>query len=233
MPDPTKTRGFRNRNPGNIDFNPANKWLGQVGKEAGPNGRFCVFDSHENGIRALAALLTTYFDRHKLDTPAKIIGRWAPPNENDTGAYAAAIARALNVGVNEKIDLHSHGHMFGTVKAIIRHELGGVPYTDAQIDEGLRRFGLVRPAPTIAAAATTQTGRGALTVASFGGVAAAAQPVLGALGGLNPWLAALIVVVVLGAAAAWVLSKRMTDDRGAAIEPADAPDRVEAVEPQP
>lgn len=25
-----ENRGVRNRNPGNIDYNPANKWLGQL-----------------------------------------------------------------------------------------------------------------------------------------------------------------------------------------------------------
>ncbi|WP_347147235.1 hypothetical protein [Proteus vulgaris] len=47
-------RGERNNNPGNIDYNPRNKWKGLVGIETGvPNPRFCVFESPEYGIRAI------------------------------------------------------------------------------------------------------------------------------------------------------------------------------------
>jgi len=48
-------RGIRNQNPGNIDYNSRNDWQGQIGKE--PGGRFAIFDTPENGIRALGKLL--------------------------------------------------------------------------------------------------------------------------------------------------------------------------------
>lgn len=92
-------RGVRNRNPGNIDFNPANHWVGQIGKE--PGSRFCLFDTPENGIRALRKLLHTYYNKHGLHTVASIIKRWAPEVENDAGLTfvpwpnAAALALAI------------------------------------------------------------------------------------------------------------------------------------------
>jgi hypothetical protein len=53
--DPKLSRGYRNRNPGNIEHLPTNKWLGL---ETPPSdGRFCRFRSHQHGIRALALLL--------------------------------------------------------------------------------------------------------------------------------------------------------------------------------
>ena len=56
----TQPRGVRNRNPGNIDFNPRNAWQGQLGLEQGvANPRFARFDVAENGIRALGKLLTS------------------------------------------------------------------------------------------------------------------------------------------------------------------------------
>ena len=94
--DPKTTRGYRNRNPGNIEHVPANKWQGLA--EPPSDGRFCRFTTHEFGIRALAALLVTYQDRHKLRTPRAIIERWAPKVENDTAAYVAVVARRLGVG---------------------------------------------------------------------------------------------------------------------------------------
>lgn len=39
-------RGIRNNNPGNIDFNPLNAWLGQIGLEVGvAKPRFARFDT--------------------------------------------------------------------------------------------------------------------------------------------------------------------------------------------
>ena len=57
--DPKLTRGYRNRNPGNIDHVPSNKWLGladpplEPPPRAGGRARFCVFKTHQHGIRAL------------------------------------------------------------------------------------------------------------------------------------------------------------------------------------
>lgn len=58
------TRGIRNNNPGNIDYNPANKWQGQLPMDKVIEPRFCRFESPEYGIRALMKLLSTY---HKKD----------------------------------------------------------------------------------------------------------------------------------------------------------------------
>ena len=97
--DPRQTRGYRNRNPGNIEHQPANRWQGLADPpiEPPPAGggapRFARFVSHEYGIRALAMLLTTYQDRHGLRTIRGIVARWAPGRENDTEAYIAAVAR--------------------------------------------------------------------------------------------------------------------------------------------
>jgi hypothetical protein len=123
-------RGFRNGNPGNIDFNPANKWQGQVGLETrDPNGpgfkpRFAVFQSAAWGARALLLLLITYQDRHGLNTIRGIIGRWAPTNENDTGAYVREVAKATGFGPDQEIDLHFAEDALPIARAICRHELG-------------------------------------------------------------------------------------------------------------
>lgn len=132
------SRGIRNNNPGNIDFNPRNKWQGQTGIETGvANPRFATFDKPENGIRALAKLLRNYQKLHKLNTVREIINRWAPPVENATTAYVKACARALGVDQNEVIDLSDRRLLKALTIAVIRHENGLQPYSDFIIDTGI------------------------------------------------------------------------------------------------
>lgn len=138
-------RGIRNRNPGNIDYNPRNDWQGQIGKE--PGGRFAIFDTPENGIRALGKLLINYRGKDGMpgvggkgiDTPLEFINRWAPASENDTNAYAQAIAKRLGVGVRDSIDISRPQILRELVVGIIVHENGSNPYPSALIDEGIRR----------------------------------------------------------------------------------------------
>ncbi len=142
------TRGVRNNNPGNIDYNPRNDWQGQLGLEVGvAKPRFARFDSPENGIRALGKLLLAYRGKNGMpnvggpgiDTVRETISRWAPGSENDTEAYIGAVAKALGVQPNQPIDVRQPATLRGLVLAIIGHENGGVPYQGAVIDEGVRR----------------------------------------------------------------------------------------------
>ena len=144
MTDPKLSRGYRNRNPGNIDWSRNNHWQGQVGKEPGPGGRFAIFTSHDYGIRALAVLLIVYQDRYGLRTIERIIDRWAPSVENDTSAYASHVAKLTGFLTGQVLDLHQYAHLQPLVAAIITHELGGMPYAWAEIDQGLLLAG-VRP----------------------------------------------------------------------------------------
>ena len=144
----TTSRGVRNNNPGNIDFNPRNAWQGQLGLEVGVGRpRFARFDFPENGIRALGKLLLNYrgkdgmpgVGRPGIDTPLEFISRWAPASENDTNAYAQAIAKRLGVGVRDSIDISKPQILRELVVGIIVHENGCNPYPSALIDEGIRR----------------------------------------------------------------------------------------------
>lgn len=135
-----QTRGVRSNNPGNIDYNKANAWQGQLGLELGvPKPRFARFDTPENGIRALGKLLLTYQDKHKLRTVSAIINRWAPSNENDTASYVRAVERLTNTKPGDTIDLRSYGVMAGFVKAIIHHENAGFEYPEEILKEGVKR----------------------------------------------------------------------------------------------
>ena len=130
------SRGIRNNNPGNIEFNPRNRWQGQLGLEVdAAKPRFARFDQAENGIRALGKLLLNYrgkdgmpgVGRPGIDTPLEFISRWAPSNENDTQSYAQAIAKRLGVGIRDCIDITKQKVLREAVVGIIVHENGSNP----------------------------------------------------------------------------------------------------------
>ena len=130
---PAGPRGIRNRNPGNIRATSV-MWRGQIGSD----GEFCIFQTVHDGLRALAKLLTTYNDKYGLCTPRAIIGRWAPPNENDTNAYVAAVCVAVNTGPDDWLRLSDEQTLCDLMKGIIRHENGQQPYMDSQIIAAIR-----------------------------------------------------------------------------------------------
>lgn len=132
-----RSRGDRNNNPGNIEDNDQNKalWLGEI--EHGPNDdpRFLVFIDKEHGVRALVKILRGYQVKHGLKTVRQIISRYAPSSENNTAAYAAAVAAALGVKPDEEIRVDDH--MAALVRAIDKHEQGYQSVTDYQINYGI------------------------------------------------------------------------------------------------
>lgn len=173
----TQPRGIRNNNPGNI--RKGAPWQGLKRKEdreglQAKESAFCVFASPEWGIRALAKLLLTYQTRHGLRTVRQMIGRWAPPHENNTNAYVAGVARSVGVAADAMISMQDYRTALAMTKAIIRHENGMMPYSDATLTEGLRRAGIPTPsAPRKAAQADTGKvvgggiiGTGAVSVAA-------------------------------------------------------------------
>lgn len=129
-------RGIRNNNPGNIDRT-ADRWQGMAADQSG-DPRFVVFTAPVWGLRALAKVLLSYQRKHGLRTPAAIINRWAPPTENDTGAYARQVAKALGVGVNDTIDLQQPAMLQRILPAIVSHENGQQPYSAELIAEAVR-----------------------------------------------------------------------------------------------
>lgn len=117
---PRLPRGIRCCNPGNLRISKI-KWQGKVTPSADPE--FETFISPEMGIRAMAKDLLTGYRRGE-DTVTKIIAAWAPPSENNTGAYVKMVAAHLDVLPDQKLDVDSFPVMRGLVEAIIRHENG-------------------------------------------------------------------------------------------------------------
>jgi len=126
--NPHDPRGIRNNNPGNLNF------VGQAGavREAGPNGRFAVFRTAQEGLDALAKQLRLYAQRG-IRTVRDIISKFAPPGENNTQAYIASVSRSLGVAAGGTIDVNDPHVMQGLMNAIIRVENGRNPYSAAQL----------------------------------------------------------------------------------------------------
>ena len=132
----TAPRGVRNNNPGNIDYNPLNNWKGLNPKSKELDSRFCVCISAEYGIRALLILLRNYEKKYKLNTVRKIINRWAPSSENNTSSYVNHVAKQMEVGIDDVLDLSNREVLISLAKAIVVHENGVQPYCDAIYQSG-------------------------------------------------------------------------------------------------
>lgn len=93
-------RASRNFNPGNIEYNEFSNSGGPgfapSNGAVGTDGRFAVFPTREMGLAAQQNLLFGKEKYNKL-TIAEAINEYAPPNENDTGAYIRSVAAAAGV----------------------------------------------------------------------------------------------------------------------------------------
>ena len=125
-------RGIRNNNPGNIKLGTA--WDGLSDEQN--DDVFCQFKEPVWGIRALMRILLVYRFNYKIRTIEDIIGRFAPPSENDTEAYINYVCRVSDRLPDEILD-NSIEHYLPIVKAIIKMENGIQPYDDDVIVEGM------------------------------------------------------------------------------------------------
>jgi hypothetical protein len=121
----TAPRSLRNNNPGNIEHVPSFRWFGELPPDPAIEPRFARFDTPANGFRALARNLLNYQRRYSLRTVREIVNRWAPPVENETTAYVAAVARALGVHPDQALDLEDPPTLTALSRAIANYESGG------------------------------------------------------------------------------------------------------------
>jgi len=209
-------RGIRNHNPGNIRRS-SDPWQGLAERQS--DVEFFTFKSPIYGIRALARTLITYQDKHGLRTIRQIIGRWAPPVENNTNAYVRAVAEATDLDADQMLDLHTFDYLFPLTKAIIKHENGQQPYTDAQITKALVLAGVEPEAPSIQKTRTVKGGQAATAATAGVGVIEVVQqtidPARDALMGLAPYLEVakwlLLAVTLIGIGV--ILWARIDDHR--------------------
>lgn len=93
-------RGLRNNNPGNIRHN-SDVFQGEVNPSR--DQQFKQFKTMAHGYRAVFKILSNYYRNYKLDTIRKMIGRWAPENENNTAAYVSLVSSYSGIGPDDLI----------------------------------------------------------------------------------------------------------------------------------
>ena len=113
-------KGIRNNNPGNLRAS-ADDWQGKTGVD---EDGFVIFDTPENGARALSRTLDSYSTKHGLKTVAGILGRYAPTSENDTAAYIDRVSKGLGVKADQELDLNNPDTKTALMREIIAHENG-------------------------------------------------------------------------------------------------------------
>ena len=116
-----QVRGIRNNNPGNLRASNI-----ATGKADG----FSTFSSLTDGYRAMAEQLKMY-GNSGLENVASIVGKYAPPLENNTAAYIDSVVStmrrtlgAMELGATTRLDLGDPQVLKALVDAMIDHEIG-------------------------------------------------------------------------------------------------------------
>lgn len=126
------SRGIDNCNPGNIRLSKV-FYRGEV--QPSQDTAFKQFSSMEWGYRAMFVLLDTYARRYGLNTIRGMISRYAPPSENNTEAYIAAVCEWTGIAADEVLDTRSRQDMVPIVVAMSRIE-NGLPALRPQVEKG-------------------------------------------------------------------------------------------------
>lgn len=130
------SRGLDNRNPGNIRRS-RTRYKGEV--HPGRDAAFKQFEAVEWGYRAMFVLLYTYRKHNGCDTLRKMIGRYAPPSENDTGSYLRFVASAAGISPDVQVDTSDRRTMVAVVAAM-SHVENGVRARLADVERGWELF---------------------------------------------------------------------------------------------
>lgn len=114
-------RGYRNNNPGNIRIN-SDLFQGEI--RPSKDKSFKQFETMAYGYRAVFRILSNYYRNYKLDTIRKMIGRWAPENENDTDAYVKAVSGYAGIPADDPININDREQMTRIVAGMSKVENG-------------------------------------------------------------------------------------------------------------
>ncbi len=128
------TRGLRNNNPGNIRVS-TTAWQGEVEEFEKKDSIFEEFKDMAHGYRALLKLLQNYRKLYGLQTITEIIGRWAPPIENNTAGYISRVCKEMGVDASYVPNINDKEVMCSLAAAISQVE-NGVPAVMLDIEAG-------------------------------------------------------------------------------------------------
>lgn len=111
------TKAWRNNNPGNLRMSDFSKSQGAIGSD---RDGFAIFPSLEAGAKAKENLIfggKNYKDKTLTDA----IARYAPPNENNTGRYQAAILSSVG-GQNKRMSDYTPAERAAITAAMTKME---------------------------------------------------------------------------------------------------------------
>lgn len=126
--------GLRNNNPFNLEFRTSIQWRGQLGTD----GRFVVFDTPLNGLRAGMINIHTKFTRDGIKTVRGLINVLSPSFENPTENFVAFVSGRLSVSPEQQLEFVQV--IIPLSKAIVTFE-NGVP--DGGFPDSLYREALL------------------------------------------------------------------------------------------
>lgn len=126
-------RGLRNNNPGNLVLTTI-AWKGKVPNAQNTDGKFEQFTQPLWGIRAMFIDVRGDIEKDGLNTIRKLLTEYAPKFENNLAAYIQSVVNQVGIGPDTRI---LPAHYLNLLKAIIKHENGKQPYSDALIIEAM------------------------------------------------------------------------------------------------
>lgn len=134
-------RAVRNNNPGNIRI--GTNWQGlmpraQMNSDQAAETAFCVFLSPSWGFRAMATIFHTYADKDNITTLRGAIARWAPPTENNTGAYLNAVCNDVQCPPDAPFPFHEPRHLASLLHAVSVHEVGSWAFQMEDLLHGIK-----------------------------------------------------------------------------------------------
>lgn len=129
-------RGLRLCNPGNIRIN-SDLFQGEI--RPSKDNSFKQFETMAYGYRAVFRILSNYYRNYKLDTIRKMIGRWAPENENDTDAYVKAVSDYAGIPADDPINVNDREQMTRIVAGMSKVENG----RDAEMSDVIAGWSLL------------------------------------------------------------------------------------------
>ena len=114
-------RGYKNNNPLNIRIS-SQGWQGKITPNT--DGAFEQFIDMAHGYRAALITLRTYINKYGLNTVRKMIGRWAPPSENNTESYITNVCKNSGLTADEIITANDQDKLARMVYAMSISENG-------------------------------------------------------------------------------------------------------------
>lgn len=134
-------RAVRNNNPGNIRI--GQNWQGemprsQMNADQLAEKEFEVYLTPVWGFRAMASIFHAYADKHGITTIRGAISRWAPPNENNTGAYVNAVCQRTQRQPDAPFPFHDVRALADLCRAVSIQEVGSWAFNYGDALTGVR-----------------------------------------------------------------------------------------------